>query len=232
MKQRYIILSICYICVLLLSCSDNNDNSSGNILLLDNEKKAEAIMEKANILWMKGYEIKALKLYEKIAKHFPSTKARKKTEKRLLRFGFSLGSSLSSWTAKRLINFENRMVDHFFKTGQYPLENEIEPPLDAWNNPIYFKITPYKKDYDFIVSSMGPDQIKNTDDDISLVHRKEDISYVERIMHNNQIVNDKTVNKDSLALEQLKKTSADKGQDNSTSEDMELNLDEIRNLAR
>ena len=218
MQKKYFLPAALFILsLLLLSCSNKE------AVLSEKEDEAKLLSKKAGHLWSIGKEIDALKLYDRLAEEFPETKAKKIAEDQLLKTGFSIGNSLTSWTNQQMFEMENTIAAYRDQKGTYPAGYEIKHRKDAWGNQIYFQLFPDKKNYDFIVFSNGPDKMKGTDDDLLLVHSKNENDEVTK--------RDQLSDGTAISTNQLRKMEDEKTS-NSESDEMVLSLDELRKLER
>lgn len=150
--------------IMLFSCSEKKEDP------LKKEIEAKKVLKNADKLWQRGDELKALKVYDSLAEKYPETDAKKIAEEKLLKKGFSIGNSWTSWTSQRMFELENRVVEYREMQGEYPTGHQMKHPKDAWGKQIYFRLFPDKKQYDFLVISNGPDKLKGTSDDMIVVH--------------------------------------------------------------
>jgi len=223
--------------LLLLSCSSEEAD------LAKTEAEAEGIMKEADELWLVGQEIKALHLYKKLAKELPETNAKKKAEDKLLKMGISIDVPLRSWTGKLLIKLESNIVDFRNQEGTFPESHAMKLSKDAWGNQIYFRLFPNKKKYDFIVFSNGPDKMKGTEDDILVIHIKDDYDVKSgrgQLSENTEISLDQlkemgdeefsgNSGEEAISLEKLKEVTGGSGSVSESGE-LELSLEELKNL--
>lgn len=135
------------------------------------ESEAKGLYDQADMLWKTGKEKEALPLYDKIANEYPETEIAKALEGELRLKNLFFGSTAESWTNMKLYELENLLVELYRERGEYP--GTIETGLDAWDTRIKAKFVDASHvDFDFLVSSAGPDKQFDTPDDLVLVHAR------------------------------------------------------------
>lgn len=231
MRKECVVLMLSLLGFLFLSCSGEEKDLSKQ------EAKATEIMKKADRLMLVNKQIGALKIYKRLPLEFPETTARRISEIKLMKLGISIEKPLLSWTSIRMIEMENSLLTYRNDKGAYPLESAIRLPLDAWGNEIYFKVYPPEKTYDFIVFSRGPDKIKNTGDDMLIVHSKDEAVSQKKIKKSKSLsldeIKELEIDSDSesdseitLSLETIKKGAK------SSTKDKLLTLEDLKNLSQ
>lgn len=213
MRKECVVLMLSLFGFLFLSCAGEEKD------LANLEAKATVIMKKAERLMLANKQVEALIVYKQLALKFPETTARRISEIKLMKLGISIEKPLLSWTSIRMIKMENSLLTYRNDKGAFPLESATRHPLDAWGNEIYFKLYPPEKTYDFIVFSRGPDKMKNTGDDILIVHEKD------------EIVSKKTIKKQkSLSLDEIMELEIDA--ESESDSEVTLSLETIKKGAK
>ena len=132
------------------------------------EKEAQAIYENALTLQKQQRTVEALKEYDRL-KEFKKTAVFKKAKAELQKAGFSIGSSLESWTIQQMYKVKNKLISQ--DRIRHP-DGDVVVPLmtkDGWENYIRVQYSTGRK-YAFSIISAGPDKKLNTDDDLRLIH--------------------------------------------------------------
>ena len=138
------------------------------------EKQATAIYQKAESLRKEGRMLQALREFSRLV-DFSDTKAFKNAEAALLKEGISIKSPLDSWTLKRMMEVQNRLVE---QGKDWHRDGDITVPYsvtDAWGRSLMVAYSTGPK-YSFYVFSAGADKQFNTDDDLKIYNRRKAIA--------------------------------------------------------
>jgi len=127
------------------------------------------IYSQAKTLEKQGKIREALLIYDKL-KEYDESETYIKAKNELLAKGYSLGSSLDSWTIKELVKIENLLLAYNKKYNCLPSADSLETYYDGWYNEIEIILLPNNKHL-FKLLSNGADSLKGTDDDILLAYR-------------------------------------------------------------
>ena len=210
--KRFIIIVVLSISIVYLGCEDKEE------AMKKREAEAGVLYNEAERLDKLGKEVEAFGVYDKIAKEYSGTVVLEKIKKKLEPRGYSPGTLLKSWTSRQMIKLENILISYKEKKGDYPAGYEIRHPLDAWGNEIRFEIANSDKSYDFLIISLGPDDIKNSSDDFILPHQRDE-------EHRGQREDGET----SLTIEKIKKLNT---AHEDKKDEITLSLEELKKLGQ
>ncbi len=138
------------------------------------EEEAKKLLLKGRQLVTIGKQFEGFEIYQKIAEEYPDTKVAADIIAAMEAKGYSISNFRVSYTAQKLIQFENRVIEFIRDNGRYPRPGEIRAPIDAWGNPVVFVLREKSPTHDFLIMSKGKDQLPNTSDDSVVVHQRDE----------------------------------------------------------
>ncbi len=134
------------------------------------EEKAQVIYRQAQEYMQQGLELEALQEYDKLVE-FKDTEVFKKAKAELLADGIGIGTSLHSWTLKRMFTLKAEVVAQLKlmrPNDDLPGTGHVK---DAWGAPVFIEYSD-SPSYFFLIRSAGPDKKFRSDDDLIVTQRE------------------------------------------------------------
>ena len=156
----------CLFATFLLGCGEKEPTD---------EEKAQVIYEQAQDYMQQGLELEALREYDKLVE-YKDTDVFKKAKAELFEDGIGIGSSLESWTLKRMFALKTEVVEKLKALRPNEDLPRTSHVRDAWGAPILIKYSDSAK-YFILIRSAGPDKKFKSDDDL-IVHQRDRVGPV------------------------------------------------------